>query len=71
MKLHPSDKIILKHLMRRRTISPMEALVSYGCPRLAPRIFNLRKAGHAISTSIQKDENGHRYSRYTLWETRA
>ena len=64
--LHPSDRIILKHLRRRRTISPMEALMSYGCQRLAPRIFNLRKAGYQISTKINRDEPGHRYARYKL-----
>lgn len=64
--LHPSDKIILKHLKRRKSISPMEALASYGCARLAPRIFNLRQAGYNISTQINRDEPGHRYARYTL-----
>ena len=65
-KLHPSDRIILKHLLKRSSISPMEALASYSCARLAPRIFNLRKAGYKISTQINRDEPGHRYARYTL-----
>lgn len=64
--LYPSDLVILKHLKARGSISAMEALVSHGCPRLAPRIFNLRKAGHEIVTSYHNDQSGHRYSRYTL-----
>jgi hypothetical protein len=64
--LYPSDLLILKHLRARGSISPMEALVSHGCARLAPRIFNLRKAGHEITTELLTDEGGHRYSRYTL-----
>lgn len=66
VKLHPSDMIILKHLKARGSISMMEALVSHGCPRLAPRIFNLRAAGHSIRTELLNDESGHRYSRYVL-----
>lgn len=65
-KLHPSDKVILKHLKKRGSISPMEALASYSCARLAPRIFNLRQAGYPISTKINQDAPGHRYARYTL-----
>ena len=64
--LYPSDLIILKHLKARKSISAMEALVTHGCPRLAPRIFNLRAAGWDITTSYHHDAMGHRYTRYTL-----
>ena len=66
IKLHPSDHIILKHLKKRGSISPMEALASYSCARLAPRIYNLRQAGYPITTQINRDEPGHKYARYTL-----
>lgn len=64
--LHPFERIILRHLKARGSISPMEALTSYGTSRLAPKILNLRKAGYDITTEIMKDEPGHRYARYTF-----
>lgn len=64
--LYPSAKIILKHLKKRNTISPMEALTAYGTMRLAARIFDLRTAGFNIETTMHQDEVGHKYARYTL-----
>ncbi len=66
--LHPFERTILKHLQARKSISPMEALTSYGTARLAPKILNLRKAGFEIVTKIMSDHPGHRYARYTLVE---
>ena len=68
LTLYPSDLIILKHLKSRKSISVMEAFVSYGCARLAPRIYNLRAVGHDIETTYHLDEVGHRYCRYHLKE---
>jgi hypothetical protein len=65
-KLYPSSRRILKHLKARQTISPMEALASYGCMRLAARIHDLREAGCRISTEMHKDHAGHPYARYSL-----
>jgi hypothetical protein len=65
-RLYPSAKIILKHLKARQTISPMEALASYGCMRLAARIHDLREAGCRISTEMHTDHAGHPYARYSL-----
>lgn len=64
--LTPGTKVILLHLNKRGTISPMEALHSYSTMRLAPRIHELRKAGYNITTDIHEDESGHRYARYRL-----
>lgn len=57
-------KTVLKHLRKRGTISPMEALVSYGIYRLAARIFVLREEGYGIKTELREDGAGHRYARY-------
>jgi hypothetical protein len=58
-------KTVLKHLEQRGSISPMEALVSYGISRLAADIHRLREAGHGIYTEYKRDEAGHKYARYT------
>ena len=58
--------LILKHLQRRKSISPVEAMISYGVMRLASRIHELRQAGHHIITIMKRDEAGHAYARYSL-----
>jgi hypothetical protein len=57
---------VLRHLKKRGSISPIEALVTYGIPRLAARIFELREAGYGIVTKMKRDEAGHTYARYRL-----
>lgn len=57
---------VLKHLQNRRTISPMEALISHGIYRLADVIYRLRKRGCVIETKMQHDEAGHKYARYVF-----
>lgn len=41
---------ILAHIRMFGSITPQEALDEYGCFRLAARISDLRKRGHAIKT---------------------
>jgi hypothetical protein len=60
------NELILSHLRRRKTISPVEAMISYGVMRLASRIHELRTAGHNIVTAMKRDEAGHAYARYIL-----
>ena len=55
---------VLTHLQRRGSISPMEALTSYGIYRLAAEIYRLREEGYGIFTHNKKDEAGHKYARY-------
>lgn len=55
---------VLNHLKHRGSISPMEALVSYGIYRLSDNIYKLREAGFGIDTVVKKDEAGHKYARY-------
>jgi len=55
---------ILRH-MRTEPITPMQALVNYGCFRLAARIRDLRDEGHQIHTE-QVEFNDRRFARYTL-----
>ena len=66
-----SDKArILKHLQECGSITPMEAIEQYGCYRLGARVFDLRRDGFAINTTIVEgtDRNGEpmKYARYTM-----
>jgi hypothetical protein len=40
---------ILRHL-KRKAITPLEALDMYGCLRLAARVNELRNSGHDVKT---------------------
>ena len=57
---------ILNHLKECRGITQAEALSFYGCSRLAPRIYELRKMGLPIVTERivvgRKRKNVARYS---------
>ena len=64
--LYPLTRTILLHIEKRGSISPLEALITYGCQRLAARIHELRAAGVQINTTMKRDETGHAYARYTL-----
>ena len=64
-----SDKtLILEHLKAHGCITPMDAL-KFGCYRLAARIYDLRRDGHAILTD-DKDAEGNpvNYAIYRLKE---
>jgi len=55
---------ILQHL-RRKPITPIQALNLYGCFRLAARILDLRDEGHDIRTELVR-KGGTHYAKYTL-----
>lgn len=55
---------ILKHL-RKRPLTPLEALYLYGCLRLAARVNELRSQGNPIQTEIVRQGNK-RFARYRL-----
>ena len=53
------------HLLSGRDITPLQALDSYGCFRLAARIDELRKTGMNIET-ITEMRNGKKFARYRV-----
>ena len=57
---------ILAH-MRKKPITPLDALNQYGCFRLSARIHDLRSRGHNIETKIQQ-RYGKRFAEYHLNE---
>ena len=60
------SEMILSHLKRRGTITPMQALGNYGCFRLAARVKDLRTQGHRIETEMRTLPNGKRIAAYRL-----
>lgn len=63
------DKI-LRHLEDYGSITPVDALREYGCMRLGARIYDLKRAGHDITRTLEAGRNRYgeetRYARYTL-----
>lgn len=55
---------VWKHLQVSE-ITPLEALIMYGCFRLGARIYELRKEGKKIKTEMI-DINGKRVARYSI-----
>ena len=55
---------IHRHL-KRRSITPLDALNLYGCQRLASRIKDLKYAGVSIHKEMVS-RNGKRFARYYL-----
>jgi hypothetical protein len=68
LKLPPRAKVVLRHLEKGKSITPMEALMVYniGGAGLAHAVYKLREAGHDVLCDVRKDERGHGYGRYTL-----
>jgi len=57
---------ILEHLQSGKTITPLEALNSFGCFRLASRICDLKKQGHIIEKTNIISKNNKRFAVYKL-----
>ena len=56
---------ILKHMQEGYGITPITALNNYGCFRLAAVVFDLKREGHNIRTTIIR-ENNKKFARYKL-----
>lgn len=65
MNAKSQNEEILRHLQSGRSLSPLEALESYGSFRLGARVYDLKQRGHQIETVIVK-KNGKRFATYKL-----
>lgn len=65
-------RLILEHLIKYGSITPIEAMAEYGCMRLGARIWDLRDDGIEIETEMVKGKNRFgkaiRYAKYSLKE---
>lgn len=63
-------RLILEHLIKFGSITPIEAMAEYGCMRLGARIWDLRDDGIEIETEMVKAKNRFgkdvRYAKYSL-----
>lgn len=64
--LKPLGKKTLNYLRNSGTLTPLVAFSLWGTMRLSAQIHDLREAGYEIDTEIRVDEEGQRYSAYTL-----
>ena len=55
--------MVLNHLKEHGKITPLQALRTYGCLRLAAIVHRLRQEGHAIRTDWRQ-QGGSRYACY-------
>ena len=62
--------MILEYLRANGSITQQQAVELFGCYRLGARIYDLKAAGHPISSVLEEGVNRYgartRYSRYTL-----
>lgn len=69
-KLENQCRKILRYMQDYGSITPIDAIREFSCLRLGARIFDLKKAGYAISTEIEASTNKYgdtvHYARYTL-----
>jgi len=59
------NRRVLGFLRAHRTITPLVALKRLGVMRLGARIWELKKDGHRITSSLTKGAGKH-YAKYTL-----
>lgn len=59
------NELVLRHLLIKGSITPLEALTEYGCFRLGARIYELKKKGYNIVTYYET-KNNKTYARYEL-----
>lgn len=71
-KQTPQREMILRYMRDFGSITPLDALREFGCMRLGARIYDLKRHGHQINSTMDSSVNryGHRvrYARYSLLE---
>jgi len=59
-------RVVLEHLGKRPSITPLEALGLYSEQRLADCVYELRKRGYRINMAQKRDPKGRKYAHYTM-----
>lgn len=62
------EQAILDALKAGRELTPLEALTDFGCLRLGARIYDLKKAGVAISSRMIETSTGKHVAAYSIGE---
>lgn len=58
-------EIVINHIERYGSITPLEALTRYGIMRLASRVNDLRNEGWCIQSTM-KQHDGRKYASYSM-----
>jgi hypothetical protein len=68
MSKEPTTKIdkVAKHLVRHKTITSWKAIELYRATRLADIVFNLKRQGWDIISTLRSEPDGTRYAVYRL-----
>lgn len=65
-------EMMLNHMREHGSITSREAMYDYGIGRASGRVFDLRKRGYDVETTMETGLNRYgiptRYARYTLHE---
>lgn len=64
MRFETQRSAILNYLIKKKTITPMEALDKFGAFRLASHINVLRSRGYLIKTDLIRTNDGRTYAKY-------
>lgn len=66
------EQMIIRHIKKFGSITPVQAMKEYGIMRLSARIWDLKDKGYPIETKIETSENrfGEKvsYAKYSLRE---
>lgn len=65
MRRGAKGNFILDHFNQFGSITSEEALRLYGIPRLAIKIYYLRRLGYSIETDVERTRGTH-FAKYTL-----
>jgi hypothetical protein len=67
LRITPQARSVLAYMKKHGRISPAKADRVFGITRLASCIHEIRsKARYTVTTTIKRDEQGHKYSEYKL-----
>ena len=64
--MESQNKAILKHLLKGKKLTGLQALDKFGCWRLPSRICDLKKDGWLIDSKTITTKSGKRISQYFL-----
>ena len=60
------NDMVLSHLQKGLTLTPMQALTRFRTSRLAARVNDLKRAGHDIQKVMIRTNTGARVAQYAM-----
>lgn len=63
--------MVLEYLKSGKTLTPLDALNSFGCFRLSARIYELKDKGWPIQCERKELDNGKRVGHYSMTDDQA